>query len=311
MSFEQSDYTPAERNVFKVFYPRGCEIKATEFSTSGGESPIEYLELDLLCNGVFEKFFAVRTAFSGLFGLSRWFLPDAIVFEEWDQSFAEFENHGFEGLAGMVRNRETWIAKLPSGCNPVNSEFSSSSYLQYLEIDCRFSDKPYTKFFAKRLSSYGALDPQLARLRAIPLKMEFEYGNYDGAYLTVKGEQQTKKSGEVWHARVPENCNQIEGTSFSTGNTSLIQYVEIDCSTKQGERIKYIAARYSRKLLMSKVFQAFVTSQTKGDVDLSKVDRDFNFGVMILPTKMLFIKTSNGEASFNPGNPRNSEEFYK
>jgi hypothetical protein len=79
-------------DVWKCYYPRDTKIVGTEFSTGGGNSAKLYIEVDVVYpDGRYIKYFDSVVSISGFFKVSRWILPDKIIFIPWDKDKIELK----------------------------------------------------------------------------------------------------------------------------------------------------------------------------------------------------------------------------
>lgn len=72
------------KNIMTCYYPETCEkIASSEYSTGGGDSVIQYIELDCVNkNQEYVKYMDSMGSLSGAFGFGRLTIPRKIVFKK-------------------------------------------------------------------------------------------------------------------------------------------------------------------------------------------------------------------------------------
>ncbi len=71
-------------NMLTCYYPQSCEkITSTEYSTGGGDSIVQYLELDCINSNLeYVKYTYSMGSLAGSFGLGRLTIPKKIIFKK-------------------------------------------------------------------------------------------------------------------------------------------------------------------------------------------------------------------------------------
>lgn len=78
-------------NMLICYYPQSCEkITSTEYSTGGGDSFIQYLELDCINSNLeYVKYTYSMESLARAFGLGRLTIPKKIIFKKYSNDTLE------------------------------------------------------------------------------------------------------------------------------------------------------------------------------------------------------------------------------
>lgn len=79
------------KDLMMCYYPETCEkIASSEYSTGGGDSIIQYIELDCVNrNQEYVKYIDSMNSLSGAFGFGRLTIPKKVIFKKHSKDILE------------------------------------------------------------------------------------------------------------------------------------------------------------------------------------------------------------------------------